>query len=68
MAVTAAGVASELDAFLRDVVPLLGNLTLPAGTGFFEQLRADIASELSGEPTLCLAVAEATSSSVKKPV
>ena len=46
MAVTAAGVASELDAFLRDVatlgnanaasnIPLLGNLTLPAGAGFF---------------------------------
>lgn len=59
MAVTAAGVASELDAFLRDVstlgnanaasnVPLLGNLTLPTGTGFFDQLRADIASTLSG--------------------
>jgi Ca2+-binding RTX toxin-like protein len=59
MAVTAAGVASELDAFLRDVatlgnanaasnVPLLGNLTLPAGAGFFDQLRADIASALSG--------------------
>jgi hypothetical protein len=57
--VTAAGVASGLDAFLRDVstlsnanaasnVPLLGNLTLPAGTGFFDQLRADIASALSG--------------------
>ena len=59
MAVTAAEVASELDAFLRDVatlgnanaasnLPLLGNLTLPAGAGFFDQLRADIASALSG--------------------
>ena len=64
MAVTAAGVASELDAFLRDVatlgnanaasnVPLLGNLTLPAGAGFFDQLRTDIASALSGVADDC---------------
>ena len=59
MPVTAAGVASELDAFLRDIatlgnanalssVPLLGDLAPTGDIPLFDELRADIASALAG--------------------